>query len=241
MTNEELVQLYQQGDKQALEKLIEQNMGIIYKLANKFYVENTNSIDKEDLIQEGYIGLITAANKYRRDLENPTKFITYAVYWIYQKMNRFINQKNTNNEISIYTPTNEDDTELVDNIESDDYGFENVEERIYIQHLHEELEEVMLDNNSLRERKILKLHYGWDNTKCMTLSEIGEVFNISGSGIRQIEAGALRKIRKSPWGQAKAKSLYREKKYKCFDSFNGVIHTLDFKSRYLDDVIGGIK
>lgn len=50
MTNEELV-FYQQGDKQALDSLIEQNKGIIYKLVNRFYVEKTNSIDIDDLEQ----------------------------------------------------------------------------------------------------------------------------------------------------------------------------------------------
>lgn len=51
MTNEELVQLYQNGDKQALNELVENNTGIVYKLANKFYVNMTSSIDKDDLIQ----------------------------------------------------------------------------------------------------------------------------------------------------------------------------------------------
>ena len=35
MSNEELVQLYQNGDKKALEKLIQANTGIINKIANK--------------------------------------------------------------------------------------------------------------------------------------------------------------------------------------------------------------
>src|SRR3712207_7622501 len=93
MTNEELVYLYQQGDKQVLDSLIEQNKGIVYKLVNKFYVEGTNSIDKEDLEQEGIIGLIIAAGKY--DLNNPkkAKFITYAIHWIYSKINRYIKQR----------------------------------------------------------------------------------------------------------------------------------------------------
>ena len=36
MSNEELVQLYQNGDKKALEKLIQSNTGIINKIANKY-------------------------------------------------------------------------------------------------------------------------------------------------------------------------------------------------------------
>ena len=36
MSNEELVQLYQSGDKTALEQLIQANTGIINKIANKY-------------------------------------------------------------------------------------------------------------------------------------------------------------------------------------------------------------
>lgn len=80
MTNEELVYLYQNGDRRALEELTLKNQGIINKLSSKFYTECTSSIDIEDINQEGYIGLITAAGKY--DINNPKKaqFITYAAY-----------------------------------------------------------------------------------------------------------------------------------------------------------------
>ena len=37
MTNEELVVLYQRGDKKALDKLLKNNDGLIYKVASKFY------------------------------------------------------------------------------------------------------------------------------------------------------------------------------------------------------------
>jgi len=96
MKNEELVYLHQNGDRKALGELTEINKGIINKLANKFYIERTSSIDREDLEQEGYLGLIIAADRY--DLNNPKKanFITYATCWIYQRMNSFIKTKNVN-------------------------------------------------------------------------------------------------------------------------------------------------
>ena len=37
MTNEELIVLYQQGDKRALDELLEKNDKLIYKVASKFY------------------------------------------------------------------------------------------------------------------------------------------------------------------------------------------------------------
>lgn len=54
----------------------------------KFYTECDSAIDQDDLIQEGRIGLIVAAGKY--DINGDVPFASYAYYWIYQKMHRFI-------------------------------------------------------------------------------------------------------------------------------------------------------
>lgn len=232
MTNEELVHLYQNGDEQALSTLIEQNTGIVYKLVNKFYIEGTNSIDKEDLEQEGFIGLIIAANKY--DFNNPKKanFITYAIHWIYSKISRFINQKNTNNEISVYTPTNEEDTTLLDMLKDEKNQYEVVEDRLYHEQLRNELETVMRENNTLREREVLKLNYGWDNEP-MTLKEIGELFNVTGSMARQIKAKAMRKLRNSKWGRGKAREIYVKKVYDAKYDINANLEFMDWKDKYI--------
>lgn len=207
--NEELVLRYQKGERNALDKLIENNMGIIYKMANKFYTQNSNVIDKEDLIQEGVIGLIIAAKKY--DFNNPNKanFITYSVHWIYQRLYRFVvgssskeigNNKLNNSCTSLNTPIGEDgETELEEFIEDKDYSFENKEEQIYLEQLRQELEKAMIECNSLREIEVLKLRYGWNGQKIMTLEEIGEVFNASMQMIKTIQYRALRKLRNSRW------------------------------------------
>lgn len=44
---------------------------MVYELANKFYVEGTKSIDREDLDKEEIIGLIIAADKYSFGLRIP--------------------------------------------------------------------------------------------------------------------------------------------------------------------------
>lgn len=230
--------LYKGGDKNALEKLIEQNKNMIYKLANKFYVGKTNSIDIEDLQQEGFIGLIIAADRYKFDIENPCKFITYAVYWIYQKMNGFIKRKNTNEETSLNTPIGDDENrELLDCIEGIDYSFENVEDKLYNQQLRQELEGVIKEYNTLKEEEILKLRYGWDGNKCMTLEEVGEIFHVSGERIRQIEGYAMRKIRNTSWGILKAKELYTEKKNKSLYSVSNYLSDISFANKYLFDEV----
>ena len=60
--------------------------------------------------------------------------------------------------------------------------------------LKDHLEEV-LHTLSDREAKVLKLRFGLEGTKSMTLEEVGKVFGVTRERIRQIEAKALRKLK----------------------------------------------
>lgn len=231
MSNEELVRLYQEGNKEALNILIEQNKGIIFKIANKFYIGQTNSISVEDLEQEGYIGLMIAAQKYKFDKEKKAKFSTYAIYWIYQKINRFVKQKNTNDEVSLNTKIYEtEEDEKIDFIKDDDNRYENIEEKLYIKQLRKDLEQAMNENTTLREREAMKLYHGLDCNKC-TYPEIGEIFNVSRERVRQILRDAYKKIRKSNTGK-ELKLKYAEELifYKGYNSFKAVERRIDFEA-----------
>lgn len=60
--------------------------------------------------------------------------------------------------------------------------------------LKDHLDEV-LDTLSDREARVLKLRFGLEENKQMTLEEVGKVFGVTRERIRQIEAKALRKLR----------------------------------------------
>jgi len=60
--------------------------------------------------------------------------------------------------------------------------------------LKDHLDEV-LDTLSDREAKVLKLRFGLEGSKQMTLEEVGKVFGVTRERIRQIEAKALRKLK----------------------------------------------
>ena len=81
MTNEQLCTLAQEGDVQAQEQLVRNNLGYIRKTANELYIssnlENSElGIDRDDLIQEGSISLLRAIPRY--DTDKKIKFLTYA-------------------------------------------------------------------------------------------------------------------------------------------------------------------
>lgn len=79
-TNEELCLLIQSGDQQAKEDLCRKNRLLVKKAASRYYGAYGNDLDREDLEQVGYLGLLTAAEKY--DVSKGVKFSTYAVNWI---------------------------------------------------------------------------------------------------------------------------------------------------------------
>ena len=86
MSNEELVIRIQQGGdrREELEELYKQNRGIIAKIVNRYH----GSEDEEDLFQEAYFGIATAAELWKP--EEGASFATYAVYWIRQVLRRYI-------------------------------------------------------------------------------------------------------------------------------------------------------
>ena len=60
--------------------------------------------------------------------------------------------------------------------------------------MHENLEEA-LGSLTERESKVLRMRFGLDGSKPLTLEEVGKVFGVTRERIRQIESKALRKSR----------------------------------------------
>lgn len=210
------MQLYQKGDKKALDDLIDDNTRMIYKIARKYYGIN-RELELDDLIQEGILGLIAAANKYDFNNEKKAKFITFAVYYIDRYIHSCVNGRSSkqvgNNKLyssctSLNIPVGEEGEtrELEDFIEDIDYGFENIEEKIYIQKLRVDLEKAMKENNTLEQREVLKFKYGL-NTTPMKLEDIGDILGITGNKVRNIEHMALRKLRNSSWAMSNIKEF----------------------------------
>lgn len=75
----ELGALAQLGDQEAIQELARANLRFVISVAKKY---QNRGVSLTDLIQEGNVGLVTAARKF--DPEQGVKFISYAVWWIRQ-------------------------------------------------------------------------------------------------------------------------------------------------------------
>lgn len=81
MSNEQLCLRAQKGDDAARDLLLENNLGFIRKTANELYqsmalAETELAIDRDDLEQEGCIGILNAICSF--DASRGSKFLTYA-------------------------------------------------------------------------------------------------------------------------------------------------------------------
>ena len=77
----ELAQRIKKGDQAALEKLTRANLRFVVSVAKQY---QNQGISLPDLINEGNLGLIKAAEKF--DETRVLKFISYAVWWIRQSI-----------------------------------------------------------------------------------------------------------------------------------------------------------
>ena len=81
----ELLKLTKEGDQDAREKIVLDNMGLIWSVVKRF---TGRGHEPEDLFQIGSIGLLKAVDKF--DLSYDVKFSTYAVPMITGEIKRFL-------------------------------------------------------------------------------------------------------------------------------------------------------
>lgn len=80
-----LIEKAHQGDKEARDRLVMDNMGLVWSIVRRF---QGRGLDMEDLFQIGSIGLIKAIDKF--DLTYEVRFSTYAVPMIAGEIKRFL-------------------------------------------------------------------------------------------------------------------------------------------------------
>ncbi len=84
----ELGQRIANGDAEALRRMVEANLRLVIAVAKRYHHEG---IGLQDLIQEGNIGLLRAAQKF--DHRKGYRFSTYAIWWIRQAVSRAVSNQ----------------------------------------------------------------------------------------------------------------------------------------------------
>jgi len=180
-----------QGDIEARNILIEHNLRLVVFLAKKY--ENTG-FDIEDLVSIGSIGLIKGINTYK--IDKNIKLATYASRCIANEILMFLRKnKRKKIEISLEETLNYDaegnELRLEDILGTeDDVVPKEFENKMDKEKLKKEID--ILDE---REKEIMTLRYGLNNTLEYTQKEVAEMLGISQSYISRIEKKIVKKLK----------------------------------------------
>ncbi len=179
-----------QGDLEARNILIEHNLRLVVFLAKKY--ENTG-FDIEDLVSIGSIGLIKGITTYK--IDKNIKLATYASRCIANEILMFLRKnKRKKAEVSLEETLNYDaegnELRLEDILGTDEdtvpKEFENV--------LDKELLKKEIDTLDPREKEIMTLRYGLNNSEEYTQKEVAEMLGISQSYISRIEKKIIKRL-----------------------------------------------
>ena len=142
----ELAQRIKKGDRKALEKLTKANLRFVVSVAKQY---QNQGLSLPDLINEGNMGLIKAAEKF--DETRGFKFISYAVWWIRQSilqaiaeqsrivrlpLNQVGSMNKINRMLSKFEQENERRPSIEEISESIDLSHEKIDDALKIQNKH---------------------------------------------------------------------------------------------------------
>ena len=185
------LELKENGDENAKNKLIEHNLRLVVFLAKRY--ENTG-VDLEDLVSIGSIGLIKGINTYKRGKN--IKLATYCSRCIDNEILMYLRKnKKTKVDISFEeslsfdSDGNELHLEDILGTESD-IVTKPLEDEYNKETLKKELEKL-----EPRDKEIMYLRYGIGGREELTQKEVAKKLNISQSYISRIEKKVISKLK----------------------------------------------
>ncbi len=187
---EKYLKLWEQGDEEARNILIEHNLRLVAHIVKKF--ENTRE-DKDDLLSIGAFGLIKAVDSY--NFNSSTKLATYAARCIENEILMFLrSSKRKRQDTWLYSTIGSDkegnEIRLCDVIEDPGKSaFEKLVLKEKIATIKEALKIL-----TPRELDIISRRFGLNGREIETQREIARSLKISRSYVSRIEKRALTKL-----------------------------------------------
>ena len=205
-------QLHDHTSKYAMTKMVNANIGLVEKIANKLYIKN-DQYSFDDLYQEGMFGLIRAVGKF--DPAVGCRFSTYSYYWIYSYIMRYCE----NNLGKIRIPTHlrekmrkqkDNKTELdklkskvpsvvsLNTLVGESLSLDNVVTYTENISFDDEMEHVLVVMDKVldkREHQVLCSRFGIGGEKPLSQRECAKLHNVTHGAIYLIEKKSIRKIK----------------------------------------------
>lgn len=178
MTEEEKARVV----KKKHDEIVESLSFLVYNKAKPY----RNFPNYEDLVQEGFVGLIRSVKKFKHHMF-PNFFVfsnQWITHYIKRAASRFDVVYNPNKSRVVYSEPSEDEVDLQP----------GPDEVLFDKECKNEIEQVLKELPE-KERQIVKEIFGLDCDP-KTLREIGPQFNLTHERIRQIKNSVLDKLKK---------------------------------------------
>ena len=205
--NEKLCALAQNGNMDALNSLVENNLRFIKMTAHEIWsaqieVNRALGVTFDDLVQEGSLGLLGCIDSYNPDSGN--LFLTYAGSAIRNAMIVYIRSQNVPFEAKNLNSIVSLDELAKDEVRSKhsfiaDPTLQTPEQIYLAQERYDDLHHA-LDMIENREKQYLRYRFGFDDDTEHPLTETAKHFNLSVSRAKKTEAQALDNVwLELPW------------------------------------------
>ena len=187
-----LAEQIQKGNKEALDELTSANLRYVVKVAKQY---TGRGVALEDLISEGNIGMMKAAEKF--DAARGKRFVTFAAPFIRKSIEEAIDkQEGSSQPISVDEPIplgSQNNFSLLNVLEDKDAprADQHTEQEALILELKKVID--VLDE---REQTVIKHFFGIECDH-LTMAEIATTMGIKRERVRQIRDKVVRKLRKA--------------------------------------------
>ena len=187
-----LARRIEKGDDEARRRLIEANLRLVVHLARPLH-RGDPRISLMELVQEGTVGLIKAAERF--DHRREVRFSTYASWWIRQALHAALDERLQAIRMTATSLDRAGDEPLAERLADDDAPTAHAD--VVAGERRDQLA-ALIDHLGPRERRVLELRFGLGDHKPLTAREAARELGTTPAKLGLVEDRALRRLRALP-------------------------------------------